>query len=384
MAPLKSIKHPNDPATTRQREFYELLAKNAGLASPQLPTGTTRQQASDLITGLLSKNPSLRGGSLKQLQAGQGTPWPKVKLQPAKPKPAPVPTKMIRYDWPANPLPPVPIECEPFKHYVVAGADQEIGEFVPREPYWTYLCDAHSDGRFVQLVGEPGCGKSLMGKALAHVLQVPYLPISCDGKLNPRALFGQISIKNGTSFFTEGEFTRLTQVPSVIVLEERNGLDGSVEMTFNRVLNNRQLFIPEADGGRGKVYTLHPNCYIVQDCNPPGAKFTGANKQNVATVDRVQVVQVEQLTETEITSILGQVADAKRLAEFYLEAADILRTNSFRAAVTLRGLRRTSQMLAKGYKEMDAVRMGMLNAVELTGGKDAFVTLESAAKRLFK
>jgi hypothetical protein len=380
---VKAVKNGAAAATSKQLEYYELLTQAAGQAKQSIPAGTNRQQASDMIDAFLTANPSLRGRSLKQLQglAKTGT-----KPAPA-PKPAAPPKpkgNVVVYPWPPNPLPPIPQECLPFSHMVVGSSDEEMQIFKPRKPYWDHLCDAHDKKRFMQLVGEPGSGKSVMEKALAYVLQVPYLAISCDGKLNPRVLFGQISIKNGTSFFTEGEVTKLLQVPSVIVLEERNGLDGSVEMTFNRILNNREFFIAEADGGKGKLYKLHPQCYIVQDCNPPGAKFTGAQKQNVATVDRVSVMKVPQLTKKEIVSIMDNHKDAERMADFYLQAADMIRTNGYRCAVTLRGLKRATQMIDDGYTEREAIELGVLNAVELTGGQDAFAAVQSVAKGMFK
>jgi len=383
MAGFKSIKHGALPCTPRQAEYFKLL--NEAISKPDLMApGTDRQAANDMIAALLTANPSLRGRSLKQLQAKASG----VKAQPVARKPrAPAVPKQVGnivvYPWGAA-LPPIPPECMPFEHLVVKADDPEMMAFKPRHPYWDYLCDAHHDGRFMRLEGEPGCGKSVMEKALAYVRQVPYLPISCDGKLNPRTLFGQISIKNGTSFFTEGEVTRLTQVPSVIVLEEANGLDGSVQMTFNRITNNREFFIPEADGGQGKVYKLHKDCYLVQDCNPPGAKFTGAQKENVATVDRLSVMKVPQLSAKEIVDILDNHPLAGRMADFYLQAADMVRTNGFRCSVTLRGLKRAVWLIDKGYTERDAIELGVLNAVELTGGQDASLALRSVAKPLFK
>jgi MoxR-like ATPase len=370
----KQIVNGTAPFTPRQAEYYKKLS------GQDFPPGTTRQDASDLIDGFLTNNPQFRGRSLKQLQAGVVA---KPKRLPPKPKPLPVPTKMTTIAWPPSPLPPIDPLCVPFAHMIPV-MDDELKGFVPRQPYWDMTCDAHADGRAIQYVGPPGCGKSITPKALAHATQRPYLPISCDGKLNPRVLFGQINIKNGTSYFVEGEFTLLTQVPSIIVLEERNGLDGSVEMTFNRILNNRQFFIPEADQGKGKVYQLHKDCFIVQDCNPPGAKFTGANRQNVATVDRVSVINVQQLTHAEIVEILDGGPHDDKLADLYLQTNDAITVNGFRAAVTIRGLKRASALLAKGYSEKDAIELGLLNAIELTGGMDAKQVVEAIAKTKFK
>jgi hypothetical protein len=365
------IKNGLAPATSKQASFYKDITKGQ-----VLPAGCSRQQASDLITA------ALKGGASRPVKAAPvRTPLPPAPKP--KPKPAPAPSSKIVYQWLPDPLPAIPAECVPYESHVVKPTDEEILSFVPRQPYWDYLCDAHSDGRFVQMVGEGGCGKSLMGKALAFVTQLPYLPINCDGKLNPRVLFGQINIKSGTSGFSEGIFTQLTQVPSVIVLEEKNGLDGSVQMTFNRAFNNREFFIPEANGGMGKMYKLHPRCYMLGDCNPPGAKYTGAQRENVASVDRLQVIKVKQLEKKEIINILNDPRYADKLSEFYEKANEVINTNGYRCVVTLRGLKRASRMLNRGYSEKEAIEMGILNAIELTGGPDAQASVRSEATGLF-
>lgn len=375
----KAIKHSNSPATPRQAQYYKELTKLEG-KEQELPPGCDRQQASDMIADVLTRNPSLRGRKMAYKQATPAsTPAPRKKATPVKP-----PSPMVVYPWPAIPLPAVDPLCLPFADMIPKATEDDLVSYQTRKPYWDMVCDAHSDGRFLMMVGEAGTGKTTMSKALAHVLQVPWLLVSCDGKLNPRTLFGQISIKNGTSFFTEGIFTLLSQVPSVVTLAEWNCLDGSVATTFNEILNNRRLFIAEADGGKGKMFHLHPKCFIVADCNPPGAKYTGAQKSNVAAVDRLQVINIPQLTHQEVCDIVGTGTYTKTLADLYLQTNDVIKTNGFRCAITLRGLKRASVLLDKGYTQKESIELGILNAIELTGGPDARVAIEQVAKSLFK
>jgi hypothetical protein len=374
----KAIKYSSAPATPRQAEYYKFLTREEG-AEQDLPAACDRQKASDMIADVLTRNPSLRGRKMGA---------PGIPKAPKSPKKAavvvPPPSPRVVYQWPANPLPAVDPLCLPFVDMIPKATEDDLAGYRVRDPYWEMTCDAHADGRFILYVGEAGTGKTTMSKALAHVLQVPWLLISCDGKLNVRTLFGQISIKNGTSFFTEGIFTILSQVPCVVTLAEWNCLDGSVATTFNEVLNNRRLFIAEADGGKGKTYHLHPKCFIVADCNPPGAKYTGAQKSNVASVDRMQVINIPQLTHQEVCEIVGAGPYTTKLADLYLQTNDTIKTNGFRCAITLRGLKRAATLLAKGYTEKDAIELAVVNAIELTGGPDARLAVESVAKSLFK
>ena len=363
--------------STRQKDFYRKIM------NVDMPDTWDRKQAANAIAAeIMKRNGTLPAGAPNTPPPAAQGPKPNKKQ-----KPKPVVQKMITtITWPVNPLPPIPPESMPFAHMVPSDRDLEIVEFVPRQPYWDHLADAHAECVSVQLVGPSGCGKSIMSKTLAYARQLPLLSISCDGKLNPRVLFGQLNIKAGTSGFTEGVFTQLSQVPSVIVLEEKNGLDSSVQMTFNRAFNNREFFIPEADNGKGKMYRLHPDCYLMGDCNPPGAKYQGAQKENVASIDRLLVMNIPQLEETEIKAILDKGTPSPytdNLTKFYLQANEEIEKIGFRCAVTLRGLKRAKLLLGKGYSQKDAIEMSMLNAVRLTGGDEAADTIESLAKGIF-
>lgn len=369
------IKGGSAEATPRQEEYYKFLTREEG-QEKSLPSGCDRMKASDLISEILNRNPALRG---KTMGASKPAKAPKA----PKPVVIPPPSPIVEYEWPKTmPLDPL---VAPFVDMIPKVTDDDLANYQPRNPYWRILCDAHNDKRFVQFVGEAGTGKTTMSKALAYVLQNPWLLISCDGKLNPRVLFGQISIKNGTSFFTEGIFTLLSQLPSVITLAESNCLDGAVQTTFNEILNSRRFFVPEADSGKGKMYHLHDKCFITMDCNPPGARYTGAQKSNVASIDRLQVVNVPQLTHSEVCDIIGAGAGKYQpmLADLYLQCNETIKTNGFRCAVTLRGLKRAAALLMKGYSEKEAIELSILNAVELTGGPDARLATEQVCKSMF-
>jgi len=374
----KAIKHSTAAATPRQEEYYKFLTREAG-NEEELPKGCDRQKASDMIADVLTRNPSLRGRKMGAPGIPKAAKAPKAAPAVVVPPPSP----RVVYPWPA-PLPAIDPLCLPFADMIPKITEDDLAGYQVRDPYWEMLCDAEADKRFTLFVGEAGTGKTTMSKALAYITQRPWLLVSCDGKLNPRVLFGQISIKNGTSFFTEGIFTMLSQVPCVVTLAEWNCLDGSVQTTFNEILNNRRVFIAEADGGKGKTYHLHPKCFITADCNPPGAKYTGAQKSNVASVDRMQVINIPQLSHPEITAIIGAGLYTSKLADLYLQTNDTIKTNGFRCAITLRGLKRAAALLAKGYTEKDVIELGVLNAIELTGGPDARMAIEQVAKSMFK
>lgn len=360
------IKHSNAPATPRQGEYYKQLT------GQMLPAGCTRLGASDLIAEAV--NTGCQKAS--KPRSPKKTPQAKTATSQAQ-------SLKTAYPWPPSPVPIEPA-VEPFKDMIPKDDDPDIVSFVPRQPYWDQLSDAHADGRFTLFVGEAGVGKTTMSKAIAYARQLPWLLISCDGKINPRVLFGQINIKAGTSGFTEGIFTMLSQVPSVVTFAEWNALDGSVATMFNEIFNNRRFFVPEADAGRGRTFHLHPRCFLVADCNPPGARYTGAQRSNVASVDRLQVINVAQLSTDEVVAILGSTPKADKLAEVYVQANEMIRAQGLRASVTIRGLKRTAQLLAKGYTEKDAIDLGILNAVELTGGADARQAVEGLARTRFK
>ena len=363
------IKHGSSSATPRQTAYY------AQLTGQLLPPGSSRQDASDLIAEALAK----RMGA----PSAQPPNAPPAKRKAPKPKPTALPLKPQSYTWPpTNPV--IRAESVAYAELVPKADDADIGGFVVREPYWKQVNDAYERRMPLLLTGEAGTGKTTLPRALAHARGLPHLLISADNDLSTRELFGQVNIRDGASFFVEGLFTKLSQVPSLIHVSEFNAMDGGRNMIWQQINNDRRFYVKEAEYGKGKTYALHEDCWIVFDGNPPSARYNGSNRYNVASLDRLAVVEVSPWTREEVLSLLVGVPDAEKLTDFYVATSEIIRKEGYRAMVSIRGVKRMASLLAGGYTEGEALTIGVLNQVGLTGGDAALEAVKAEARKYFK
>jgi hypothetical protein len=275
--------------------------------------------------------------------------------------------------------------------------DDDMSAFVPREPYYGILKLLHKHRISALLNGEAGVGKTTMGKALAFEENLPWLLISMDNMLSIRELFGQINIKDATSGWTPGVFTLLTQVPSVIHIAEANASDSGKNFILHEILCNRRFYVKEANGGAGQVFYLHPECYILLDGNPPGARYSGANQYNIAFLDRPAVINIPVWNEHDIKMFISgdvkpsgtalklskQSVNPDQIASFYHQVSDIISSNKFRAMISLRGVKRLMSLLELGVPLKTALEVSVLNHLRLGGGQDPHVAATTIAKSIW-
>ena len=184
-----------------------------------------------------------------------------TKKQRAVPKP-PLPVNPQTYPWPpTNPV--IRAESVEYADLVPKADDDDIRDFVIREPYWKQVNDAYERRMPLLLASRP--------------------------------------------------FTKLSQVPSLIHVSEFNAMDGGRNMIWQQINNDRRFYIKEAEFGKGKTFALHKDCWIVFDGNPPSARYNGSNRYNVAQLDRLAVVEVTQWTRAEVTALLSGAAEVEKL-----------------------------------------------------------------------
>lgn len=361
----KQVMNRGGTPTPKQKELYKTLSKGA-----ELPSGIDRGKASDMISEAIAKNGGVKPMVAKKIAAIAGIPKPKKAKAPA------VTT------WPPK-QPPMPKECAPFKHLIPQITDPEIKGYHIKQREMKRALTAYARRMPALYNGEAGTGKTAMAKAMAFMVNNPYLCISADSRLYSRELLGQINIKNGTSFFQEGLFTMLTQMPSRIHVSEFNTQDPGASMFWQSINNERAFFIKEADCGKGKTYQLHKDCYISFDANPPSGRYNGTQRYNVAQLDRLLVINFQSWTFDEIRAILlgAGIPNPDQLAGFYVDVASAILKSGYRCMVSIRGILRTGRLAVDGYTMKEALEMGVLNQVELTGGPQARQEVEKIAQQ---
>ena len=252
----------------------------------------------------------------------------------------------------------------------------EIKGHKPREPYFSALKAYAAIGEPALMVGEAGTGKTSLARYLAHSLSYPFLEVSCDALLGFQELFGAVNITDGTSHFIEGLFLKFIQTPSVILIDEANALDPAKSFKLHQLLESGEVFVKEADRGRGKLYKVNDRCFIILAGNPPTGKYNGVNRWNVALLDRpMGVLELDEFTQEELNAIIPKHAEKVKLVRFYNEAREAIKKEGLRTTFSIRSVKRVLAHVDMGFGMREALLFGFLNAVKQTAGQDAFGAL---------
>lgn len=158
---------------------------------------------------------------------------------------------------------------EDFSNYIVRDIDKRLETHLnsSRPGHWKYpVCQ-----------GKQGTGKTYSSMYYAWINKLPFFLFSMYEDFKLPKIFGDKTIINGTIKFQESNFVKATQSPCVILFDEINALSNANTFDFHALLQNRELFIKDANDGLGRTYILHDDCKIVFAQNPKSAKYIGGN-----------------------------------------------------------------------------------------------------------
>jgi len=154
--------------------------------------------------------------------------------------------------------------AELFDNYIERGIDKR-------------LAIHYDNGKHPLTQGKQGTGKTFSHEYYAFKRQLPLFVYSCYDGFKLEKLFGDKTIINGSIVFRESLFVQGIQGPSVHVFDEVNAMGNKDTFPFHGFLQDHQLFIKDADDGKGKWFKVHPECRIGFAQNPKSAKYIGGN-----------------------------------------------------------------------------------------------------------
>lgn len=257
---------------------------------------------------------------------------------------------------------------EKIKSYVVRKVDNIVDDFA-------------SLRRNICLIGDSGTGKTTLVEQFAAKNRVPFLRVSCDETSSLKTLLGSKEIINGTTYFRGGVLLELIQMPSVVLFDEFNALHSSKLFFLHELLDNRRLFVQDADGG--KVIKIHPDCQIFLACNPSNKNYGGTNKMNAALGNRTTVIDVPNIKVAEMKELFDCGTHTGSMIQFYEEASRAISDKSLRVAFSLRNIQRATEAIKAGIKPYLALRYEFYNAALLTASEVERDVFEGIALRIF-
>jgi MoxR-like ATPase len=218
--------------------------------------------------------------------------------------------------------------------------------------------------------GKQGTGKTFSYMYYAYKRQLPFFLYSAYADFNLRKYFGDKTIENGTIKFQEGLFIKAISSPSVVLIDEVNAIDEAGIKDFNAFLQNRELYIKDADGGKGRVYAIHKDCRIGFAQNPKSAKYIGGKVRSSDFLGRCTYVTYPEFTKGQIDKAVSKRyptlsnADADKFVSFYREVVKAIDAAQLAFDISIRQLNNVIDLWLHGVKMVDAIESGMLDIAD--------------------
>jgi hypothetical protein len=232
--------------------------------------------------------------------------------------------------------------------------------------------------------GKQGTGKTYSHMYYAYKNQLPFFLFSCYEDFKLAKLFGDKTIVGGNVEFKEGMLTRAVQSPSVILFDEVNYVSNENSVDFHALLQNRELFIKDADNGNGKIYKLHDECKVGFAQNPKSAKYIGGNIKPSNFLGRCTFISYPEFTKNDIKTAITKrfpelvKEDVDKFTEFYFACCDTIEQAKIPVDISIRQLNNVIDLYLHGLPLKEAIEDGLTNIMDASSqpkNKEAFMIL---------
>lgn len=308
--------------------------------------------------------------------------------------------KTERTDIMAGDPQPIPSEHLPdvLKAYIPRA--EEFVSYVPRpvdKRLAIHLEIGPKTGRYKYPLaqGKQGTGKTFAFHHYAFKRELPFLLFSCFEDFKLAKLFGDKTIISGSICFQESVFTLAIANPSVILFDEINAVSNANSFDFHALLQNRELFIKDANDGKGKVYKLHKECRIGFAQNPKSHKYIGGQVRASNFLGRCTYITYPEFTKGEIKAAIKKRFpglsndDLESFTKYYFEIVALIERNpTLPLDVSIRQLTNIIDLWIHGMPLRFAIEDGLASiteAVSQPATKEAFMKIaEGVWKELLK
>ena len=310
------------------------------------------------------------------LRGGSGTVPPPPNTM--RTKAAPKPTQFIEVQERAYEV------NEEMSRYIPP--DHEFANYIERPVDRRLAVHLHA-GKFPIAQGKQGTGKTFGFMYHAWKKKLPFFLFSCYEDMRLQKLFGDKTIEKGDVKFVEGLFTRAIQCPSLILFDEVNAISNTNTFDFHALLQNRELFVKDADNGNGKVYKLHPDCKIGFAQNPKSSKYIGGNIKPSNFLGRCTFITYPEFSKMEIKSAvklkfpeLGQT-DLDNFVQYYYACTETIDKAGIPVDISIRQLLNMIDLYVHGLPLHVAIEDGLSSITEAISQpklKESFYRLSQA------
>jgi cobaltochelatase CobS len=233
--------------------------------------------------------------------------------------------------------------------------------------------------------GPTGAGKSSFIEQLCARTKRPFIRVNCTGDMDSSMIFGQLTAKDGSTYWVDGAVTEAVKYGAVFAWDEWDVTPPEISMGLQWLLeDDGKLFLKEMPGSTtDKQIVPHENFRIVAIGNTQGqgdesGAHAGTNVQNSATLDRFgTAVYIDYLRpDIEETMLKNKFKDinSKAVKEL-VKLANLIRTgykaSQFSLTMSPRSLFSICRKVQSGCQLKQAFALVYLNKLNDTQRKVA-------------
>jgi|TARA_R110001583_G_scaffold43744_2_gene139030 nitric oxide reductase NorQ protein len=246
---------------------------------------------------------------------------------------------------------------------------------------WKYLVRSGVRGKNIMMTGPAGCGKTMAAKSLVNSLDRPDYYFNLGATQDPRStLIGNTHFdsKKGT-YFAESHFVKAIQTPNaVILLDELSRAHPDAWNILMTVLDYGQRYLRLDESNGSDTIKVADGVTFVATANI-GNEYTSTRVMDKALMDRFTIVEMDVLTESDETTLLGYMFPSvdSTLLSNVAKIATLTRTesNSDTARITSGISTRTTVelcgLLYDGFSLEESAEVSIYPQYDNTGGVDS-------------
>jgi len=333
--------------------------------------------------GIVLDESTIRGRLIAMGEALSGNTTKSPPPTPATPTPTPTPVQQA----PARKLPTIDRNFSIPPALVQYIPDLALFSCYIERPVDRRLAIHYDSGKYPITQGKQGTGKTFSHQYYAFMNKLPFFLFSGYEDFNLKKYFGDKTIINGSIVFQESLLVQAIQSPSVILFDEVNAISNTNTFDFHAILQNRELFVKDADAGKGITYQVHPQCRIGFAQNPKSAKYIGGNIKPSNFLGRCTYITYPEFTDKELRNSLSRKFPAlsndevRKFIQFYKACTSAINDAEIPVDISIRQLHNVVDLYTHGLPLNEAIEDGLtsiMEAVSQPKNKDAFFRLAQA------
>ncbi len=209
-------------------------------------------------------------------------------------------------------------------------------------------------GDRVLVFGPKGSGKSVLGQQICARLGIPWIRVNCRADMESSALFGCVTVENGTMKWVPGPMEELGRYGGMIQIDEGSVMPAGIAMSTQWAMEKKgeaRIYLADKPGSSDEKYIIpHDWFRIVMTDNTQlqgdtTGRYAGTQPQNEALLDRFSTtVRLGYMPKTkEVEAILSRVdgldkATASKMVDFATHVRKDYDKGNIGFNMSLRGL----------------------------------------------